>query len=62
MDLPYNTSGLGSEWFYIAYQKPALQKRIGHRPEKVTKWDVPLCSRKTEDHKELSPSSHDLKK
>jgi hypothetical protein len=38
--------GWRSEWFYIADKKPALPKGTGHRPEKITEWDMPLSSRK----------------
>jgi hypothetical protein len=53
MDLPNNTTRWRSEWFYIADQKSALPKRIGHKPEKIPEWDLALTSREIEDVKEL---------
>jgi hypothetical protein len=34
-DLPDNTAGWRSEWFYIADQLPGLPRRIGHKPVKI---------------------------
>jgi hypothetical protein len=34
-NLPDNTAGWRSEWFYIADQLPALPKRTGHKPFKI---------------------------
>jgi hypothetical protein len=49
-DLPDNTAGWRSEWFYIADQLPGLPRRTGHRPVKINEWDLGLSSR---DLKEL---------
>jgi hypothetical protein len=62
MNLPDNTSGWRSEWFYITDQKLTLLKRTGHMPEKITEWDMPLSSREMEDLKELLTLLADLKK
>jgi hypothetical protein len=51
-DLPDNTAGWRSEWFYIADQVPGLPRRTGHRPVKINEWDLGLSSR---DLKELEP-------
>jgi hypothetical protein len=42
MNLPDNTTGWRSEWFYIADQKPAPPKRTWHKPEKIPEWDLEL--------------------
>jgi hypothetical protein len=34
-DLPDNTAGWRSEWFYIADQLPGLPRRTGHKPVKI---------------------------
>jgi hypothetical protein len=49
-DLPDNTTGWRSEWFYFADQLPGLPRRTGHRPVKINEWDLGLSSR---DVKEL---------
>jgi hypothetical protein len=51
-DLPDNTTGWRSEWFYIADQIPGLPRRTGHKPAKINEWDLDLSSR---DLKELEP-------
>jgi hypothetical protein len=51
-DLPDNTAGWRSEWFYIADQIHSLPRRTGHRPVKINEWDLGLSSR---DLKELEP-------
>jgi hypothetical protein len=51
-DLPDNTAGWRSEWFYIANQIPSLPRRIGHRLVKINEWDLGLSSW---DLKELEP-------
>jgi hypothetical protein len=51
-DLPDNTAGWRSEWFYIADQIPGLPRRTGHKPVKINEWDLGLSSR---DLKELEP-------
>jgi hypothetical protein len=51
-DLPDNTAGWRSEWFYIADQVLGLPHRIGQKPVKINEWDLGLSSR---DLKELEP-------
>jgi hypothetical protein len=51
-DLPDNTAGWRSEWFYIANQIFGLPRRTGHRIVKINEWDLGLSSR---DLKELEP-------
>jgi hypothetical protein len=41
-DLPENTAGWRSEWFYIADQIPGLPQRTGHKPVKISEWDIGL--------------------
>jgi hypothetical protein len=41
-DLPDNTAGWRSEWFYIADQIPGLSRQTGHRPVKISEWDLGL--------------------
>jgi hypothetical protein len=43
-DLPNNTSGWRSEWFYIVDQLPGLPRRTGHKPVKISKWDLALVT------------------
>jgi hypothetical protein len=52
VDLPDNTAGWRSEWFYIADQIPGLSRRTGHKPVKINEWDLGLSS---QDLKELEP-------
>jgi hypothetical protein len=51
-DLPDNTAGWRSEWFFIVDQLPGLPRHTGHRPVKINEWDLGLSSR---DLKELEP-------
>jgi hypothetical protein len=51
-DLPDNTAGWRTEWFYIADQIPGLPRQTGHKPAKINEWDLGLSSR---DLKELEP-------
>jgi hypothetical protein len=51
-DLPDNTAGWRSEWFYIADQITGLPRRTGHKLVKINEWDLGLSSR---DLKELEP-------
>jgi hypothetical protein len=62
MDLPDNTVGWRSEWFYIADQKSTLPKRTEHKPVKINEWDLQLTSREMDDIKELLTLVGDLKK
>jgi hypothetical protein len=50
-DLPDNTAGWRSEWFYIADQIPGLLRRTGHKPVKISEWDLGLSTRELEDLK-----------
>jgi hypothetical protein len=43
-DLPDNTAGWRTEWFYIADQIPGLPRRTGHKPVKINEWDLGLSS------------------
>jgi hypothetical protein len=43
-DLPDNTSGWRSEWFYILDQIPGLPCRTGHKIVKINLWDLGLSS------------------
>jgi hypothetical protein len=51
-DLPDNTAGWRSEWFYVADQLPDLPRRTGHKPAKMNEWDLGLSSH---DLAELKP-------
>jgi hypothetical protein len=61
-DLPDNTAGWRSEWFYIADQLPALSKHTGHKPVKIPEWDMGHSSCEAEDIKEVLALVEDLKK
>jgi hypothetical protein len=50
-DLRDNTAGWRSEWFYIADQIPGLPRRTGHKPAKISEWDLGLSTRELEDLK-----------
>jgi hypothetical protein len=50
-DLPDNTAGWRSEWFYIADQIPGLPRRTGHKPVKISEWDLGLSTHDLEDLK-----------
>jgi hypothetical protein len=41
-DLPDNTAGWRSEWFYMTKQIPFLLRRTGHKPLKISEWDIGL--------------------
>jgi hypothetical protein len=51
-DLPDNTAGWRSEWFYIAGQVFGLPRRTSHKPVKISECDLGLSSR---DLEELEP-------
>jgi hypothetical protein len=61
-DLPENTAGWRSEWFYIVDQIPGLPRRIGHKPVKMNEWDLGLSSRDLEDLKGVLELVNDMKK
>jgi hypothetical protein len=60
-DLPDNTAGWKSEWFYITNQQPALSKRTRHKPVKIPKWDMQLSTHEMDDIKEVLELLRDLK-
>jgi hypothetical protein len=60
-DLPDNTAGWMSEWFYIADQLPALPRRSGHKPVKISEWDLGVSSHEADDIKEVLELVKDLK-
>jgi hypothetical protein len=61
-DLPDNTAGWRSEWFYIVDQLPRLPRRTGHKPVKIKEWDLGLSSRDLEDLKGVLELVDDMKK
>jgi hypothetical protein len=61
-DLPDNTAGWRSEWFYIADQIPGLPRRTGHRQVKISEWDLGLPTRDLKDLKGVLELVSDLKK
>jgi hypothetical protein len=61
-NLPDNTVGWRSEWFYIANQLPGLPRRTGHKPVKISKWALSLSSRELEDLKGVLELVSDMKK
>jgi hypothetical protein len=61
-DLPDNTAGWRSEWFYIADQIPGLPQRTGHRPVKISEWDLGFPTRDLEDLKGVLELVSDMKK
>jgi hypothetical protein len=61
-DLPGNTAGWRSEWFHIVDQLPRLPRRTGHKPVKISEWDLGLLSRDLEDLKGVLELVSDLKK
>jgi hypothetical protein len=50
-DLPDNTAGWRSEWFYIADQIPGLPQQTDHKPVKISEWDLGLPTCDLEDLK-----------
>jgi hypothetical protein len=60
-DLPDNTTGWRSEWFYIADQIPGLPRRTGHRPSKISERDLGLSTRELEDLKGILELVSDMK-
>jgi hypothetical protein len=60
-DLPDNTVGWRSEWFYIADLVPGLPWRSGHKPVKISKWDLGLSTRELEDLKGILELVGDMK-
>jgi hypothetical protein len=60
-DLPNNTTGWRSEWFYIADQIPCLPRRTGHKPMKISEWDLGLSTHKLKDLKGVLELVSDMK-
>jgi hypothetical protein len=61
-DLPDNTAGWRSEWFYIVDQILGLSRRTGHRPVKISEWDLGLPTCDLEDLKGVLELVSDLKR
>jgi hypothetical protein len=61
-ELPGNTTGWKSEWFYIVDQLLGLPRRTGHKPVKINEWDLGLSSRELEDLKGVLELVSDMKK
>jgi hypothetical protein len=61
-DLPDNTVGWRSEWFYIADQIPGLPRRTGHKPVKISECDLGLPTHVLEDLKGVLELVSDMKK
>jgi hypothetical protein len=60
-DLPDNTAGCRLEWFYIADQIPGLPRHTGHKPAKISEWDLGLSTRELEDLKGVLELVSDMK-
>jgi hypothetical protein len=61
-NLPDNTVGWRSEWFYIADQLPGLPRRTGHKLVKINEWDLGLSSRDLGELKAFLELVSDMKK
>jgi hypothetical protein len=61
-DLPENTAGWRSEWFYIVDQLHGLPRHTGHKPLKISNWDLGLSSRDLEDLKGVIELVSNMKK
>jgi hypothetical protein len=61
-DLPDNTAGWRSEWFYIVDQLPSLPRRTSHKPVKMNEWDLGLSSRDLAELKPVLELVSELKK
>jgi hypothetical protein len=60
-DLPDNTTGWRSEWFYIADQIRGLPQRTGHKPANISEWDLELSTRELEELKGVLELVSDMK-
>jgi hypothetical protein len=60
-DLPDNTAGWRSERFYIADQILGLPCCTGHKPAKISEWDLGLSTRELEDLKGVLELVSDMK-
>jgi hypothetical protein len=61
-DLPDNTAGWRSEWFYIADQLPGLPRRTGHKLAKINEWNLELSSCDLGELKPVLELVNELKK
>jgi hypothetical protein len=61
-DLPDNTVGWRSEWFYIADQLPGLPRHTGHKPAKMNEWDLGLSFHDLAELKPVLEPVSELKK
>jgi hypothetical protein len=61
-NLPDNTAGWRSEWFYIADQVPGLPHWYGHKPVKINEWDLGLSSWDLKELKSVLELVSELKK
>jgi hypothetical protein len=61
-DLPDNTVGWRSEWFYIADQLSGLPRHTGHKLVKINEWDLGLSFRDLGDLKGVLELVGDMKK
>jgi hypothetical protein len=61
-DLLDNTAGWRSEWFYIADRIPGLPRRTGHKPAKISEWDLGLSTHELEELKGVLDLVSDMKK
>jgi hypothetical protein len=61
-DLPKNTTGWRSEWFYRADQLPGLPRRTSHKPVKMNESDLGLSSRDLAELKPVLELVSELKK
>ena len=59
LELPENTQGWRSEWFYVANPRPGLATRTGCKPIPVAEWTMQLSSR---DVEMIQPLLDDLQK
>jgi hypothetical protein len=55
-DLPDNTAGWRSDWFYIVDQIPGIPQRTGHKPVKISEWDLGLSTRELVTPAFLAPN------
>jgi hypothetical protein len=61
-NLPDNTAGWRSEWFYVVDQLLGLLRHTGHKSVKINEWDLGLSSRDLEDLKGVQELVSDMKK
>jgi hypothetical protein len=61
-DLSDNIAGWRSEWFYIVDQLPGLPRRTGHKPVKISEWDLGLSFQELKELKGVLELVGDMKK